>query len=246
MTNRNPRLAGVLASSRFQDPRPGRCQSQGGVFEPRCPTSSLIPLVRSATGDPDAQLPCRSSGPRIRRLTVGRCAPADVCSVSVSPHVSWGARLAGLLERWPRLRGVSCCFPLPSPMGIRGRRARRVRRLRVRSRRSLDGTADRPLHHASSPTMPGLYGSMFRTGDRLLRCRRRSWPPPGSLNRLPIHRKWSQPSSAASRPTASLVAKDIRQTRVQIIGLSVEHPAPIQAQRPRSIAYVEEGRASAF
>ena len=93
---------------------------------------------------------------------------------------------------------------------------------------------------------PGSTVRCFVPDDRSTRCRRRSWPPPGSLDRLPIHRKWSQPSSAASRPTASLVAKDIRQTRVQIIGLSVEHPAPIQAQRPRSIAYVEEGRASAF
>ncbi len=51
------------------------------------------PLVEeTVTGDPDAQHPCCSSGPRIRRLLVGRFAPAAVCSSAVSPHVHTGGQ----------------------------------------------------------------------------------------------------------------------------------------------------------
>ena len=88
----------------------------------------------SATGDPDAQHPCCSSGPRIHRLTVGRYAPADVCSGSVSPHVFYGG------HNWPvclsggrEIRGVSCSSPSAPSLGNGEKAKKRVRGFRVAS-----------------------------------------------------------------------------------------------------------------
>ena len=165
-----------------------------GDRRPGRPTSLLF--IRAAHSSPD----CGS-------LRSGRC----LFLSQFRPMYHRGAKLAGSLERWPRSRGVSCCFPLPSPPGIRGRKARRVRRFRGRSRRSLYFTADRPPHHASSPTMPGLYVRCFVPDDRSRRCRWRSWPTPGSLVGLrSVGCGRSHPRLPLKRPLQSSLRTSVR------------------------------------
>ena len=58
----------------------------------------------------------------LRRLDVGRWRSGRcLFRLSFAP-CRWGAKLAGLLERWPRLRGVSCCSPFRPRRGYEGER----------------------------------------------------------------------------------------------------------------------------
>lgn len=78
---------------------------------------------RRAFGPPASMLACRMP---IRRLTVGRFAPVAVCSGSFLPPKFCGG------QKWPvgserkRLRRV--VYPPPPPVGVRGKKERRVSR----------------------------------------------------------------------------------------------------------------------
>ncbi len=78
------------------------------------------PLVEETpTGDPAAQHLCCSSGPRIRRLLVGRSLPPPFVPARFRPMSHGGQNRPVCFERWPRVRSVSCWFPL-RPGGVRG------------------------------------------------------------------------------------------------------------------------------